>query len=71
VSPPVEIPPSFAAGHEAGDVAFAEFHARLPGLLREVLAEWGLGVDGPATHGACALVVPVRTPAGRPLSDTA
>ncbi len=66
MSPPVEIPPSFAAGHEAGDVEFAEFHARLPVLLREVLADWGLGVDGPATHGACALVVPVRTPGGRP-----
>ena len=66
MSLPFEIPPSFAAGHEAGDTAFAEFHARLPGLLREVVADWQLTFDGPPWHGHCALVVPVRTPAGRP-----
>src|SRR4029079_11977243 len=32
---------------------------RLPGLLRDLLAEWGLVVDGPPTHGYCALVVAV------------
>jgi streptomycin 6-kinase len=50
-----------------GVLAFAErgpdwdaFVDRLPGLLRGLVAEWGLVVDGPPTHGFCALVVPVR-----------
>jgi len=38
---------------------WAAFVDRLPGLLRDLLAEWGLVVDGPPTHGYCALVVPV------------
>ena len=41
--------------------AWAAFVERLPGLLRDLTAEWGLVVDGPPTHGFCALVVPVRT----------
>jgi streptomycin 6-kinase len=41
--------------------AWAAFVERLPGLLRGLTAEWGLVVDGPPTHGFCALVVPVRT----------
>jgi streptomycin 6-kinase len=50
-----------------GVLAFAErgpdwaaFVDRLPGLTRDLVAEWGLVVDGPPTHGFCALVVPVR-----------
>lgn len=38
---------------------------RLPRLVTELLVEWELAVDGPATNGECALVVPVRT-ADRP-----
>jgi streptomycin 6-kinase len=38
---------------------WAAFVDRLPGLLRDLTAEWGLVVDGPPTHGYCALVVPV------------
>ena len=41
--------------------AWAAFVERLPGLLRDLIAEWDLVVDGPPTHGFCALVVPVRT----------
>ena len=42
------------------------FVERLPALTRELLAEWELTVDGDATHGYCALVLPVRTASGRP-----
>jgi streptomycin 6-kinase len=38
----------------------------LPRLAAEVLEEWQLAVDGPPTHGYCALVLPVRTAGGRP-----
>jgi len=38
---------------------WAAFVDRLPGLLRDLSVEWGLVVDGPPTHGYCALVVPV------------
>ena len=39
---------------------WAAFVDRLPRLLRELVEEWGLVVDGAAQHGYCALVVPVR-----------
>ena len=44
----------------------AAFLDGLPQLLRDVLADWQLTTDGPPRHGATALVVPVRTAAGRP-----
>jgi streptomycin 6-kinase len=57
----------------AGVLAFAErgpewadFVERLPRLTRELLTEWQLTVDGAATHGDCALVLPVRTASERP-----
>lgn len=34
---------------------------RLPRLVAHLLDEWQLSVDGASLHGACALVVPVRT----------
>jgi streptomycin 6-kinase len=34
----------------------------LPALLRDVIAQWQLRPDGPATHGYCSLVLPVRSP---------
>jgi streptomycin 6-kinase len=37
---------------------------RLPGVVRDLLDEWGLTPDGEATHGSTALVLPVRTDAG-------
>ena len=45
---------------------WAEFVDRLPRLTGELLEEWQLTIDGESTHGFCALVVPVRTAAGRP-----
>lgn len=38
----------------------------LPRTLARLLEDWELTPDGPATHGVCALVAPVRTPEGRP-----
>lgn len=45
---------------------WAAFVAELPGLVRDLLAEWELATDGDPTHGYCALVLPVRTTGGRP-----
>ncbi len=42
----------------------ADWLDRLPALLRDLLVEWKLTVDGDPTHGECALVVPVRTDDG-------
>ena len=39
---------------------------RLPRLVRELLDEWSLALDGAAMHGQTALVLPVRTAGGRP-----
>ncbi|WP_193609124.1 aminoglycoside phosphotransferase family protein [Nocardioides lijunqiniae] len=41
--------------------AWASFEETLPRLLRDLLDEWDLVPDGPATHGRVALVQPVRT----------
>lgn len=54
------LPPGVLAFAARGP-AWAAFVERLPGLFRDLTAEWGLVVDGPPTHGFCALVVPVRT----------
>ncbi|GAB6986411.1 aminoglycoside phosphotransferase family protein [Nocardioides pyridinolyticus] len=45
---------------------WSDFLDRLPGLVRDLLDEWQLVTDGDATHGRTAVVLPVRTPAGRP-----
>jgi streptomycin 6-kinase len=39
---------------------WAAFVDRLPRLVRELVDEWELEVDGPPQHGYCSLVVPVR-----------
>ena len=46
--------------------AWADWVDRLPGLVGGLLQEWQLQVDGTPMHGYVALVVPVRTPGGRP-----
>ena len=46
--------------------AWSAWVARLPGVVRGLLEEWELRIDGPAGHGYCAVVHPVRTAAGRP-----
>lgn len=56
----MRLPEGFLAYAERGP-EWAAFLDRLPGLVRGLLAEWELAEDGPATHGHCAVVVPVRT----------
>ena len=46
--------------------AWAGWVERLPGIADAVLDEWELTLDGVPMHGFCALVLPVRTPGGRP-----
>jgi streptomycin 6-kinase len=55
----VDIPAKLLAFADRSD-AWSAWLDRLPGLARGILDEWGLSVDGPAMHGECALVVPVR-----------
>jgi streptomycin 6-kinase len=38
----------------------------LPRLTRDIVALWQLRPDGPATHGYCSLILPVRTPDDTP-----
>ncbi len=38
----------------------------LPAQVDALLRDWDLTLDGPASHGQCALVLPVRTDAGVP-----
>ncbi|GAB1508474.1 aminoglycoside phosphotransferase family protein [Actinophytocola sp. KF-1] len=57
------MPESFAAGFDEDG---AEWLARLPARTEALLDRWELTVDGPLMHGVCALVVPVRRPAGDP-----
>ncbi|HEU5038703.1 MAG TPA: aminoglycoside phosphotransferase family protein [Nocardioides sp.] len=61
----VALPETFR-GFAARSPSWADFVDRLPGLLRDLLEEWQLAADGEATHGHAAVVVPVRTVAGRP-----
>ncbi|TDV47139.1 aminoglycoside phosphotransferase family protein [Actinophytocola oryzae] len=57
------VPESFSEGFgEDG----ADWLARLPALTASCLAAWDLTVDGPAMHGACAIVLPVRRAGGEP-----
>ena len=62
---PFEVPATFLA-YGAPGTPMAAFLDRLPALVRDVVEDWRLTLDGPARHGRAALVVPVRTPAGRP-----
>jgi streptomycin 6-kinase len=61
----IRVPDGLAANPLQNPV-WAGWIDALPRLVTELLAEWELTDDGaePA-HGACALVVPVRTDAGR------
>ena len=59
----MRIPAGFAAYAVRGP-EWVQFLDRLPALLRDLLGEWELTVDGEPTHGHCAVVVPVRTAAG-------
>ncbi|MDF1602070.1 aminoglycoside phosphotransferase family protein [Nocardioides sp. YIM 152315] len=61
----ITLPETFLA-YAARGPDFAGWLDRLPGLLRDLIAEWELVVDGDPGHGHCAVVVPVRTASGRP-----
>lgn len=58
--------PAGLLAHAARGPEWADWLDRLPRLVRELLAEWGLQVDGESMHGNTAVVVPVRTPARAP-----
>jgi streptomycin 6-kinase len=56
----VEIPDRFLGFADRGE-KWAAWLDGLPRMVRDLLAEWDLCVDGPSTHGEGALIVPVRT----------
>ena len=62
---PFEIPPGLRAFSERS-ADWTVWLDALPRLVRDIVAEWELTYDGLPVHGFCALVVPVRTTAGRP-----
>lgn len=62
-TPDVVIPPAMLAYAERGP-EWADWLGGLPRVVREILEEWQLRVDGPAWYGFCALVVPVTTSDG-------
>ncbi|MFE7223727.1 aminoglycoside phosphotransferase family protein [Nocardioides sp. NPDC057577] len=57
------VPDSFLA-LAANGPSWAAWLDDLPGLLRDLVEEWALTVDGPSVHGSCAVVLPVRTAEG-------
>ncbi len=57
------VPDSFLALASNGP-SWAAWLDELPALLRDLVEEWSLTVDGPTTHGNCAVVLPVRTADG-------
>jgi streptomycin 6-kinase len=61
---PFDLPPTFLA-HADRDEQWAAWVDSVPRMVRDLLDEWGLAVDGEPTHGHTALVVPVRAD-GRP-----
>lgn len=61
----MRIPAEFVALGSRGPT-WPDWLAALPRLVRDILDEWDLTVDGAAVHGECAMVVPVTTPAREP-----
>jgi streptomycin 6-kinase len=57
------VPDSFLALAALGP-SWAAWLDELPALVRDLVEEWSLTVDGPSTHGNCAVVLPVRTAEG-------
>lgn len=62
---PFDLPQAFLA-HAVRDEAWAAWVDQVPRLVRDLIDEWELSVDGDPMHGHTALVVPVRVK-GRPL----
>ncbi|MEV6671157.1 aminoglycoside phosphotransferase family protein [Streptomyces sp. NPDC051162] len=61
----ITVPAELAGFHDTfdGEVGRA-WIAALPDLAADFLDRWGLRLDGPASHGMVALVLPVRRPDG-------
>ncbi|MGW3356998.1 aminoglycoside phosphotransferase family protein [Streptomyces bungoensis] len=65
VGPVIEVPGELAASQEKfNGAAGRAFVAGLPRRAEEFLRRWELRRDGPAMHGVCALVLPVRRAGG-------
>lgn len=62
--PGVPIPAGLASRRVLG-AEWGGWLDRLPGLVRELLADWELTVAGAARHGWCSLVLPVLDPGGQ------
>lgn len=62
---PFDLPPGLL-GHATIGPAWSAWLDRLPRLLRDLLEEWQLTVDGDPLHGFASAVVPVRTADGEP-----
>lgn len=54
---PIDVPAALAASQD--EDAWRAWTAALPALAEEFLDRWSLRLDGPPTHGAVALVLPV------------
>ncbi len=61
----IEIPAEFLSYASRG-ADWVTYLDRLPGLVLDIVDDWRLRVDGPATYGHASLVVPVRTPEDQP-----
>lgn len=61
----IPLPPTLLA-HAGWGPEWAVWLDGLPGVVRTLLGEWALTIDGGATHGVTALVLPVRTADGEP-----
>jgi streptomycin 6-kinase len=62
---PFDLPPGLLGQATIGP-AWSAWLDRLPRLLRDLLEEWQLTVDGDPLHGFASAVVPVRTADGEP-----
>jgi len=62
---PFDLPPGLLGQATIGP-AWSAWLDRLPRLLRDLLEEWQLTVDGDPLHGFASAVVPVRTAEGEP-----
>jgi streptomycin 6-kinase len=61
----VDVPAGLREGL-AAEPSSANWLANLPALTADYIDRWQLRADGPAMHGVCALVVPVRRADGTP-----
>jgi streptomycin 6-kinase len=63
--PPPALPPGLLASPAQGPT-WQPWLDALPRSLADLMADWALTPDGPAAHGRCALVLPVRDADFRP-----